>query len=254
MKISKTLMIALGLSLAGCPGDDSSNTSIGEPEYGVPDTGAVTMTGTAAPNPIARLVIEADDDAPRTGDVVHLRVDAYDAAGEIITDVPVEMTFRARTDDDLGPGASGQIEAVEGTARAWRFVAEQPGRYTFVASSGNAAGRLGAVATARDVAGKFKFVGHGRVDDTHTSDLWVWEGLDGRDYAVTGTWGANGDAHFWDVTDPANIERISTVTIDARTVNDVKVSADGRICVLGEDGMHCHAPGEVGWLGMEPES
>ena len=197
---------------------------------------AVTMTGTAAPNPIARLVIEADDDAPRTGDVVHLRVDAYDAAGEIITDVPVEMTFRARTDDDLGPGASGQIEAVEGTARAWRFVAEQPGRYTFVASSGNAAGRLGAVATARDVAGKFEFVGHGRVDDTHTSDLWVWEGLDGRDYAVTGTWGANGDAHFWDVTDPANIERISTVTIDARTVNDVKVSADGRICVLSREG------------------
>ncbi|MBL6756503.1 MAG: hypothetical protein ISQ11_08850 [Planctomycetes bacterium] len=194
------------------------------------------MTLTAAANPIARLVVEADNAAPKTGEVVHLRVDAFDAAGEIITDVPVEMTFRARTDDDLGPGASGQIEPIEGTARAWRFVAEQPGRYTFVASSGNAAGRLGAVATARDVAGKFTLVGHGRVDDTHTSDLWVWEGLDGRDYAVTGTWGANGDAHFWDVTDPANIERISTVTIDARTVNDVKVSADGRICVLSREG------------------
>ena len=32
------------------------------------------------------------------------------------------------------------------------------------------------------------------------------------------------------------------------------VDLDGRLCVLGEDGMHCHAPGEVGWLGMEPES
>ena len=30
------------------------------------------------------------------------------------------------------------------------------------------------------------------------------------------------------------------------------VDLDGRLCVLGEDGMQCHAPGEVGWLGMEP--
>ena len=70
------------------------------------------MTLTAATNPIARLVVEADNAAPKTGDVVHLRVDAFDAAGKIITDVPVEMTFRARTDDDLGPGASGQIEPI----------------------------------------------------------------------------------------------------------------------------------------------
>jgi BirA family biotin operon repressor/biotin-[acetyl-CoA-carboxylase] ligase len=32
------------------------------------------------------------------------------------------------------------------------------------------------------------------------------------------------------------------------------VDLDGRLCVLGKDGMHCHASGEVGWLGMEPES
>jgi len=86
------------------------------------------------------------------------------------------------------------------------------------------------------VRGSFELVGHGPVRDMHTSDLWVWEGLDGRDYAVTGTWGANGDAIFWDVTDPADIQRIATVTIDARTVNDVKVSADGRICVLSREG------------------
>ena len=56
----------------------------------------------------------------------------------LVVHVPVDMTFMARPDDTLGPGASGQIEAVPGTARAWRFVAEQPGRYTFVASSGGA--------------------------------------------------------------------------------------------------------------------
>ena len=216
-------------------------------ELTVHGTGAFRVTATldgkeaaaaleARVNPIARVVIEGDLEAPRTGDVLRLRVDAYDAGGELVLDVPVDMTFMARPDDTLGPGASGQIEAVPGTARAWRFVAEQPGRYTFVASSGGAVGRRTVRANSRDVAGEFEFVGHAPVRDTHTSDLWVWEGLDGRDYCVTGTWGANGDAHFWDVTDPANMERIATVTIDARTVNDVKVSADGRICVLSREG------------------
>lgn len=32
------------------------------------------------------------------------------------------------------------------------------------------------------------------------------------------------------------------------------VDLDGRLCVLGSEGMQCHSPGEVGWLGMEPES
>lgn len=190
----------------------------------------------ARANPIARVVIESDLDAPRTGDVLHLRVDAYDAKDELVLDVPVDMTFMARPDDTLGPGASGQIESIPGTARAWRFVAEQPGRYTFVASSGSALARTTVRVDARDVAGKFELVGHAPVRDTHTSDLWVWEGLDGRDYCVTGTWGANGDAHFFDVTDPSKMERIATVNIDARTVNDVKVSADGRICVLSREG------------------
>lgn len=190
----------------------------------------------ALPNPITRLAIEGDLEAPRTGDVVHLRVDAYDADGKIVTDVPVDMTFVGQPDDTLGPGATGQIETMQGSARAWRFVAEQPGRYTFVATSGNAVGRSSFRAEARKVAGKFEFVGHAPVRDTHTSDLWVWEGLDGRDYCVTGTWGAGGDAHFFDVTDPANMERIATVNIDARTVNDVKVSADGRLCVLSREG------------------
>ncbi len=191
---------------------------------------------TVAPNPIVRIEVEPTNAAPRTGDVIRLELSAYNAAGEPVPDVPVDMAFRAQTDDTLGPAASGQIEPIPGASRGWRFVAAQPGRYTFVATSGNTVGRAAVTATARDVKGKFTLVGHAPVRDTHTSDLWVWEGTDGRDYAVTGTWGANGDAHFWDVTDPANMERIATVNIDARTVNDVKVSADGRTCILSREG------------------
>ena len=191
---------------------------------------------TVAENPVVSIELTGDVAEPRTGDVVRWRATALDAAGSAVEDVPLELTFRARTEDTLGAASSGQIEALPGSQDSWRFVADQPGRYSFIATSGSAVARSQMVVKARDVQGAFKLVGHAPVRDTHTSDLWVWEGTDGRDYAVTGTWGANGDAHFWDVTDPAQMERIATVNIDARTVNDVKVSADGRTCILSREG------------------
>ena len=41
-------------------------------------------------------------------------------------------------------------------------------------------------------------------------------------YTVTGTWGADGTAYFWDVSNPSNLKKIDSVKVDARTVNDVK--------------------------------
>ena len=105
-----------------------------------------------------------------------------------------------------------------------------------MATCGAASARKTIRAEPRNVAARLVEVGHGEVLDVHTSDLWVWEGVDGRDYAVTGTWGADGDALFWDVTNPAEIERIASVKVDARTVNDVKVSEDGKICVISREG------------------
>jgi hypothetical protein len=148
----------------------------------------------------------------------------------VVEDVPIQLSLVARLDDNLAPAASGQI------TQDGRFVAEAPGVYTVVATSGNAVARRSVRAVPRNVQRELVAMGHGQVLDVHTSDLWVWEGVDGRDYCVTGTWSANGDAIFWDVTDPANLERIATVTVDARTVNDIKVSEDGRLCVLSREG------------------
>ena len=86
---------------------------------------------------------------------------------------------------------------------------------------------------------KIKLIGHGLITDVFTSDLWVWPGIgkhEGKDFAVTGTWGANGEAYFWDVTDPTNMKIIDTVTVDARTVNDVKISEDGKVGVITREG------------------
>ena len=190
-------------------------------------------------NPVAELRIESPVTHACTGDVLRFRATGLDAAGAAQDGVPITYTFYARPDDDLGQAASGRIE------QDGRFVAETPGLYTIVASSGQSSASATVRIDARDVEVEVVEVGRGNVHDSHTSDLWVWEGVDGRDYCVTGTWGANGDAHFWDVTDPAAMERIATVTVDARTVNDVKVSEDGTLCILSREGASSRKNGIV---------
>jgi hypothetical protein len=85
--------------------------------------------------------------------------------------------------------------------------------------------------------GYFEVVGRGPVTATHTADLVVFEGVDGRDYAYTTTWGGCrgcfGDRMYvWDVTDPGRPLLTDSVMVDARIVNDVTVNADRTIGVI----------------------
>ena len=209
------------------------------------EPGTVTLTATAEdveanftftvePNPVRSIALTASRNEARTGDVIHFTAAARDAEDRLVATVPILFTLRSRPDaahpESLGAGASAQV------ADDGRFVAEQPGIYTVFAMSGGAVARESVRITQRDVARKFEFVGQARVKDHRTSDLWVWEGVDGRDYAVLGSWNGPGHAYFYDVTDPSNMELIDTVQVDARTVNDVKVSEDGRICILSREG------------------
>ena len=72
-----------------------------------------------------------------------------------------------------------------------------------------------------------------------SGDLWVWPGIGkhkGKDFAATGSIFGDGEAYFWDVSDPENLKIIDTVKVDARNVNDVKVSEDGKIGVITREG------------------
>ena len=181
-------------------------------------------------NPAASLSIENTVSRIRTGDVVDFKAVAKTSSGDVIEDMPVTYSFVSKTDDDLGEGASGQIE------QDGRFVANMPGLFTVFAKAGNTVTEKTIRVDERNIQKELQVVGHGLISDVHTSDLWIWEGVDGRDYAVTGTWGGNGEAYFWDVTDPSNMTIVDTVTVDARTVNDVKVSEDGRTAVITREG------------------
>ena len=172
-------------------------------------------------------------DEIRTGDV--LRVSAKAVSGSrSFDDVPVYYSFTGKAEyGEFGLPASAQITS-DG-----RFVAETAGMYTVSASAGGYSAQKTIKVVPRNVNRKVKLVGHGLITNVLTSDLWIWPGIGkhkGKDFAVTGTWGSNGEAYFWDVTDPANMVIIDTVTVDARTVNDVKISEDGRVGVITREG------------------
>ncbi len=211
-----------GVLFAQKPGEVKITASVEK----ITETFAVKV----AKNPVETIEVGVSGEEARTGDVLHFRAIARNGAGKPVEDAKIHYTFLAKPDDDRGPKASGQIMP-DG-----RFVAATPGVYTIIASSASHSARKTVRINPRNVEANVEVVGHGPVLDVLTSDLWVWEGVDGRDYAVTGTWGAKGDALFWDVTDPSNMVLIDTISVDARTVNDVKVSEDGRICVITREG------------------
>jgi hypothetical protein len=192
---------------------------------------SATLPVTAVANPTATVRLEASAMDARTGDVLRFTATPLDQAGRAVPDMPVTFSFSARTvDHDLGSASSGLI------TEDGRFVADLAGEYTIVASAGAVTTSETVSIADRNMRKMVQVVGRGRVADRKTSDLWVWTSPNGRDYAVTGTWGADGHALFWDVTDPANIYMAATVRVDARTVNDVKVSEDGSVCVISREG------------------
>ena len=181
------------------------------------------------PNPVARVEISVPEQKARTGDVLNFEGIAYDKSGKILTDVPLTYAISAQP-AEAGTGATSMVD------KKGRFVAEKPGQYVVLVSSGNHVNSATVEITERDIEKKIIKKGQGRVSTKSTSDLWVWEGVDGKDYAVTGTWGADGKAYFWEVTDPSAITLIDSVHVDARTVNDVKVSEDGKIAIISREG------------------
>jgi len=193
-----------------------------------------TLSFNVLENPVRTIELSASLKEARTGDVIHFTALPRDEQGRLVNHVPVEYSLQTHPDpshpNSVGAGASALL------LEDGRFVANQQGFYTVIATSGNATDRQSVRITQRDVSQKLEFVGHARISDHATSDFWVWEAPDGRDYAIVGGWNAGGNCYFYDVTDPENMELVDTVQVDARTVNDVKISEDGSIAVISREG------------------
>lgn len=191
---------ALGLCLSACGGSESMG----------PPTGSSSVRIVSGPT------------ALRQGDVAGYGAEASgSAAGQ-----PISWS--------VVPTSAGLIQA------SGRFVGYAVGTLRIVAQAGSASDTLELEVEPRDVqTGEFRVVGRGEVRERFTSDLWLH-----GDVAYTGTWGlrANPEPLFgdrlyaWDVRSPSAPLLTDSVGVDARTVNDVKIRADGALAVLTHEG------------------
>ncbi len=194
-----------------------------------------TMTVDVVENPVRALTVTPTTARARTGDVVAFEIAPRDGNGRIVNDVAVDLSVS-------GMDGTGGFVYDDGM-----FVAEQPGAYRVIASVGGVSSAALVEVVAREAATPVELQDHAPVSHVTTSDLWVFEGRDGRDYAYTGTHARGGGERMfaWDVTDPTNIVLKDSVRVDARVVNDVKVNADGTWAIITREGASTRRNGIV---------
>ncbi|HUG01152.1 MAG TPA: hypothetical protein VML95_04780 [Longimicrobiales bacterium] len=189
---------------------------------------------TVEENPAARYEIEPAADAVRTGDVVRLRAVGRDRDGGLLADGPYAVWSVA------GSGAQIDSEGAEGV-----FVAEEPGTYRVSARLGPSVVEEAVIeVTRREHSARVEVVGHGAATTHHSGDTWVFEGVDGRDYAYIGTF-LHDWMKVWDVSDPAGPVLVDSMQLDARRINDVKIHPNNRIGILTREGASSRRNGVV---------
>ncbi|GMR12888.1 MAG: Ig-like domain-containing protein [Gemmatimonadota bacterium] len=195
------------------------------------------ITVDAADNPVRSISISPNSTSTRTGDVVTFEIEARDSRGNSVNDAAVDL---AATGLDRR-GSRGLI------FRDGTFVAENAGAYRVVASIGGVAAAAVVEVAGREQAETVERVDHAAVSYVATSDLWAFEGQDGRDYVYTGTHARGGGQRMfaWDVTDPANVQLMDSVVVNARVVNDVKVSDDAAWAIITREGASTRRNGIV---------
>jgi hypothetical protein len=175
-------------------------------------------------NPVASLELDPPTASVRTGDAVRFAFRARDAAGKLLEPIVPEWS--------LSPGSA--IIDPDGA-----FVAEAPGSYRVVASFAGRTVEAEIEARPRDVERPATLVGRQPIDGT-TAEFWLHP--DGRHGYLTTV----GDRLYaLDLSDPATPRITDSVVVDARHINDVMTTEDGRYGVMTREGASTRRNGIV---------
>ena len=170
----------------------------------------------------ASVEILATQSTARLGDVVALAVEARNANGTVLQGVPVSWSVEPSSAGHLG--LSGQ------------FVAYRTGNVALVARAGVASDTLQLEVRERGLSGSFNVVGRAQEVQRYTSDLWLHGTV-----AYSGTWSGRtvgtsvnygNTLNVWDISDPSSPRKAFSLEIDARSLNDTKVLADGTRAII----------------------
>ncbi len=169
----------------------------------------------------------------RTGDVVRFHVEGVTASGTRVDDLMPGWAVGPR-------GASVDEDGADGV-----FVADTPGTYRVTALIGPENTQTAIVnVTPRTYNATLTKVGRGPIAGHNSADTWVFEGVDGRDYAYIGTF-MHDWMMAWDVTDPTNPVLTDSIQVDARRINDVKIHPNNRIAIITREGASSRRNGIV---------
>jgi hypothetical protein len=167
---------------------------------------------------IANLTISPSQPNMRTGDVVKFRLTAKDAAGKEIKGLTPSWFFSP------GQGAIDENGA---------FVGYDAGTYTVTAQLGNQNAQTSVTLTARDVRRPAKIVGQLVRTTFPTSEVWVHP--NGK-VAYLGTHLGGDRVYVLDVADSSKPTIVDSVIVNARVINDVMTSEDGKVMVITREG------------------
>ncbi len=177
-------------------------------------------------NPVGRIELDATTKQGRVGDVLRFSVAARDGRGRPV-DAEVFWSWQALE----GQGSAAVLLEREDDHTAV-VVPYEAGLYRVTASVGGLWADAEVTVAPRPNRRTVELVAHGVVPGGHaTTDFWVFEGNDGRDYVYAGTYSSN-LMYAWDVTDPGNPTITDSVAFDGRRVNDVKINADASLAVV----------------------
>jgi hypothetical protein len=187
---------------------------------------------TVRPDPGVSYTLAPIDSRIRTGDVIRFTATAQTGNGTDVQAFP-EWSLNgvgAQLEDDAGQGV---------------FVAEEPGTYRVTARMGENDVVSGVVRVeARGTDAELIQVGRGGIGEHHSGDVWVFEGVDGRDYAYIGTFMWDWMKVF-DVTDASNPILTDSIQLDARRINDVKIHPNNRLGIVTREGASSRRNGMV---------
>ncbi|HEU4836267.1 MAG TPA: Ig-like domain-containing protein [Pyrinomonadaceae bacterium] len=168
-----------------------------------------TTTITVVKNNLRSLSVMAGAKTANTGDVIRFTA-KRDPSGDFTTRWAVS-----------GNGATVDSNGA--------FVADLPGTYIVTAMSGNVSSSASIVVTPRNLEREIEVIGRAPMKEFQGAEQWII-----GNYAYYST--ISDRFLVYDISDPANPKLTDTVKVDARLVNDISTTADGKILVISREG------------------
>lgn len=182
-------------------------------------------------NPVRSVRVEPVARPARTGDVVKLTAVTRDARGATTTGVPVRWSVS---------GAGAQVDA------QGYFVAEDAGVYTVTASVGEVGSATSVQVVPRNDPRRLESVAHAAFP-TGTMGAEVWPFGDVVYVSTIST-----RVYVFDITDPTAPKLTDSLVVDARVINDVSLTEDGKLGVLTREGASSRRNGLVFFDATDP--